>query len=131
MLKQVMDNISPYVVSKIARKHDVEKKSRSFSPWSHVVSMIFAQLSHALSLNDICDTMRHHAGALSTVRKATAPSRNGLSHANSVRDSAMAKDLFYDTISTLTDNFSNMPIPLTKVHSLAPMFVVLYYQQSP
>ncbi|MBD3421621.1 MAG: IS4 family transposase, partial [Chitinivibrionales bacterium] len=46
--------------------------------------MVFAQLSHALSLNDVCDTLRLHQGALATVREATPPSRNGLSHANRV-----------------------------------------------
>jgi hypothetical protein len=107
ILKQVMDRISPYTVSNLARKYAVDKKSRSFSPWSHVVSMIFAHLSHALSLNDICDTLRYHAGALATVRRATPPSRNGLSHANKVRDAAMAKDLFYSVLGTLSGSFPN------------------------
>lgn len=105
LLKQVADIIPPYIVSKLARKHGVDKRSRTFSPWSHVVSMIFAHLSHALSLNDVSDTLRHHEEALSTVRNATPPSRNGLSHANKVRDSAMAKDLFYTTLSHLTGHF--------------------------
>ena len=105
LLKQVVEIIPSYLVPKLANKHGVDKKSRTFSPWSHVVSMIFSHLSHALSLNDVCDTLRHHDGALSTVRNATPPSRNGLSHANKVRDAAMAKDLFYETLSHLTGNF--------------------------
>jgi hypothetical protein len=105
LLKQVMDNIPAYCVAKLARKHNVDKKSRSFSPWSHVVSMIFAQLSHALSLNDVCDTLRYHAGALSTIHGATPPSRNGLSHANKVRSSEMARDLFYEVLSHFSSNF--------------------------
>jgi hypothetical protein len=105
LLKQVVENIPPYLVTKLARKHEVDKKSRTFSPWSHVVSMIFAHLSHALSLNDISDTLRHHAGALATVRGAQPPSRNGLSHANKVRNAEMAKDLFYETLHHLTGYF--------------------------
>ncbi|MCK5021389.1 MAG: IS4 family transposase [Candidatus Peribacteraceae bacterium] len=101
ILKQVIDIIPPYIVSKIARKHGVDKRSRSFSPWSHVVSMIYAQLSHALSLNDICDTLRHHASTLFTLRNATPPSRNGLSHANKVRSSHMAEELFWEVLSHL------------------------------
>jgi hypothetical protein len=107
ILKQVMDRISPYTVSNLAHKYAVDKKSRSYSPWSHVVSMIFAQLSHALSLNDICDTLHYHAGSLMAVRRATPPSRNGLSHANKVRDAAMAKDLFYNVLTTLSGSFPN------------------------
>jgi hypothetical protein len=105
LLNQVIEIIPAYLVSKLARKHEVDKKSRSFSPWSHVVSMIFAQLSHALSLNDVSDTMRHHAGALATARNAQPPSRNGLSHANKVRSSEMAKDLFYETLQHLNGHF--------------------------
>jgi len=105
LLKQVIDTIPSYLVSKLARKHGVTKRSRSFSPWSHVVSMIFGQLTRALSLNDICDTLRHHSGSLLTLRRATPPSRNGLSHANKVRDSAMAKDLFYETLSHFSSHF--------------------------
>jgi hypothetical protein len=105
LLKQVVENIPSYLVPTLARKHEVDKKSRSFSPWSHVVSMIFAHLAHALSLNDVCDTMRHHAGALLTVRNAQPPSRNGLSHANKVRSAEMAKDLFYATQHHLTGHF--------------------------
>ena len=105
LLKQVIENIPCNVVSKLARKHNIVKKCRSFSPWSHVVSMVFGQLTRALSLNDICDTLHHHAGTLLTLRRATPPSRNGLSHANKVRNSAMAKDLFYETLSHCSSHF--------------------------
>jgi hypothetical protein len=105
LLKQVVENIPAYLVTKIAKKYGIDKQSRTFSPWSHVVSMLFAHLTHALSLNDVCDTLRHHAGALFTLRTATPPSRNGLSHANKIRNSAMAQDLFYATLSHLSSHF--------------------------
>jgi len=63
--------------------------------------MLFAQLSHALSLNDICDTLGNHRGALTPMRRATPPSRNGLSHANRVRNAAMAEALFWETLAHL------------------------------
>jgi hypothetical protein len=105
LLKQVIEIIPPYLVGKIARQCGVDKKVRSYSAWSHVVAMIFAHLSHALSLNDICDTLLHHCGALSTLRNAQPPSRNGLSHANKVRSAEMAKTLFYATLNHLTGHF--------------------------
>lgn len=105
LLKQVVEIIPAYLVPKLARKHGVDKKSRTFSPWSHIVSMVFSQLSHSLSLNDVSDTLHHHDGALATVRNAQPPSRNGLSHANKMRNSEMAKDLFYETLHHLTGYF--------------------------
>ena len=98
ILKQIMEIIPAYLVPKLSRKYGVDKKSRSFKPWSHVVSLTFIQLSHALSLNDVCDTLRNHSGALSTLRGATPPSRNGLSHANRTRNADMAEALFWEVL---------------------------------
>ena len=105
ILKQVMEEIPSYLVSKLSREHGVFKRCRTFSSWSHVVSMVFAQLSHALSLNDIRDCLHHHSGALATIRGATPPSRNGLSHANRVRNADMAEALFWETLSSIQRRF--------------------------
>ena len=79
----------------------MEEKARTFSPWSHVVSLLFAQLTHALGLNDVCDALGLHSGPLSAIRGATPPSRNNLSHANKVRDAAMAEKLFWSVLEHL------------------------------
>ena len=101
VFKQIIDLLPRNLVPKLAREHGVEKRSRKFTPWSHVVSLIFAQLSHALSLNDICDTLRHHIGFLPSIRRAEPPSRNGLSHANRTRNADMAEALFWDVLGSL------------------------------
>ncbi len=98
ILKQVVEKIPGYLVSKLARAHGVESKSRSFSPWSHVVTLVYAQLSHALGLNDVSDSLNNHSGALKTLRGATPPSHNGLSHANRVRNADMAEEMFWATL---------------------------------
>jgi hypothetical protein len=101
ILKQVMEHLPAYLVSKLSREHGVEERSRTFTPWSHVVTLVYTQLSHALSLNDVCDSLRHHSGGLATVRGATTPSRNGLSHANRERNADMAEALFWETLASL------------------------------
>jgi len=101
ILKQVVEKIPGYLVSKLARAHGVESKSRSFSPWSHVVTLVYSQLSHALGLNDVSDSLRHHAGALQTIRGATPPSKNGLSYANRERNADMAEELFWATLGDI------------------------------
>ena len=102
IFKQVMDVIPPYLVASLARKHGIDKQSRDFTPWSHVASMVFAQVAHSLSLNDICDSLKSHSGALATIRDAVPPSRNGLSHANKIRDAKMPEDLFWAVHADLT-----------------------------
>jgi hypothetical protein len=66
-----------------------------------VVSLLFAQLTHALGLNDVCDALGLHSGPLSAIRGATPPSRNNLSHANKVRDAAMAEKLLWSVLEHL------------------------------
>jgi IS4 transposase len=101
ILKQVVEKIPSYLVSKLAHKYGVDKQSRTFSPWSHVVTLVYAQLAHSFGLNDVSDSLVHHRGALATLRGAMPPSRNGLSHANKVRNADMAEELFWLTLSNI------------------------------
>jgi hypothetical protein len=79
VLKQICNLIPGHLVKKISRETGAEGKARSFSSWSHVVSMIFAQISRSIGLNDVCDSLQIHSGELSQIRGAKPPSRNGLS----------------------------------------------------
>ena len=99
ILGQVCNFIPSHLVSKLAGECGVE--SRTFSPWSHVVSLLEAQLSHSIGLNDVCDSLQLHAPVLATIRGATAPSRNGLSNANRERPCEMAEKLFWEVINSL------------------------------
>ena len=99
ILQQICQHIPAHLVSKLSREFGVDKKTRSFSPWSHIVAMLHVQIAHSLSLNDVADTLRNHSGVLTTIRNATPPSRNGLSHANRVRDPGMAQALFWQVLS--------------------------------
>ena len=107
ILKQICQHIPAHLVPKLARSFGVDKKARSFSPWSHIVAMLHVQVAHSLSLNDVADTLRNHSGVLATIRRATPPSRNGLSHANRVRDPNMAQALFWDVLSHIQGKHPN------------------------
>jgi hypothetical protein len=109
ILWQLCKYIPLRLVPELSREAGVEKKARTYSAWSHVVAMLYAQLTHALGLNDVCDALRLHSGPLSNIRGATAPSRNGLSHANKVRPSEMAEQLFwkvFEHLCSLSPNFA-------------------------
>ena len=81
----------------------MDEKCRTFSAWSHVVALLFAQLTHAVGLNDVCDALRLYLGPLAAVRGATPPSRNNLSHANKHRDASLAEKLFWGVLSHLKE----------------------------
>lgn len=101
VLAQIFKLIPRNLIPKLAHAHGVDKQSRSFKPVSHVLALMFGQLTHAIGLNDICDTLRNHFGVLSTIRDATPPSRNGFSYANRERDADMADTLFWEVLRHL------------------------------
>ena len=101
ILRQICNYIPAFLVPQIARATGAEDKARSFSPWSHVVSLLYGQLSHSLGLNDLCDALQLHSGPLVSVRGATPPSRNGLSNANRERPAELAEQLFWQVLGHL------------------------------
>jgi len=110
LLRQICNFIPEFFVPKLARETGVDKKSRTFTPWSHVVSLLYAQLTHSIGLNDVCDALRLHSGPLSSLREAKAPSRNNLSNANKVRPAEMAEKLFwavFEHLGKLSPDFSS------------------------
>jgi len=102
VLRQVCERVPPHLVLRLARAHGVCFQERDFGVWSHVVCVLLAQLTHAIGLNDVCDSAKHHLGKLRCLRWASPCSRNGLSHANRTRNAAMAQDLFYEMLDHLT-----------------------------
>lgn len=101
LLRQICNFIPEFLVPKLARETGVEKKVRTFSAWSHVLSLLYAQLTHSIGLNDVCDALGLHSGPLSSLRGATPPSRNNLSNCNKVRASDMAEKLFWAVLEHL------------------------------
>jgi hypothetical protein len=101
VLAQLCNLIPPFLVSTTARELGVDKQARTFNPWSHVVALLYAQFTHALSLHDVCDGLKNHAAKLLRIRQATAPSKNAFSHANRQRDGEMAQALFWKILEHL------------------------------
>lgn len=93
VLAQIVKLIPGKLIDTLAKKFKIQ--TRVFSATSHVVTLLYAHLSHALSLNDLCDSLQNHHGSLSQIRECTPPSRNGLSHANRTRNADMAEELFW------------------------------------
>ncbi len=101
VLRHICNYIPVFLVDKLARATNVDAKARTFSPWSHIIALLFAQLTHAIGLNDVCDALGLHSGPLSALRGATPPTRNNLSHANKHRDASLAEQLFWSVLDHL------------------------------
>lgn len=101
VLRQFCNWIPSHLVPKLARETGVDKFCRTFSAWSHVVAMLYAQLTHAIGLNDVCDGLELASGPLSALRGATPPRRNTLSHAGKHRDAELAQKIFWAVLGHL------------------------------
>jgi hypothetical protein len=100
VLKQMLNLIPRGMINRIAKETGVEEKSRSFTVVSHLATMLFAQFSRAMGLNDVCDWLRLKAPVLARFG-VTPPSRNGLSNANKERDAMFAEKLFWSLLGQL------------------------------
>ncbi len=78
------------MVGNLASEYGVDKKCRTFSAWSHVVSLLYAQLTHSIGLNDVCDALRHHSSKLFAIYiKVAGRSKSSSSKSNKRSKSAI------------------------------------------
>src|SRR3989442_2500985 len=108
IVRQACNYIPNHLVPRFAWEPEVDKQARTYDAWSHIVTLCYAQVTHSIGLNDVCDALQLNSGPLSAIRGATPPRRNNLSHANKVRDAAMAEELFwavYDYLGDLSPKF--------------------------
>ena len=108
VVRQLCNYIPPHLVPKLARETGVDEPARTYDEWSHIVTLCYAQVTHSIGLNDVCDALQLNSGPLSAIRGATPPTRNNLSHANKVRDPRMAEKLFwavYEHLGELSPQF--------------------------
>ena len=99
VLSQIFKLIPRNLLPKLANDFRIDRQSCVFSPTSHVLALVFEQLTHVLGLNNICDTLRNHCGLVSWIRGCVPPSRNGLSHANRNRNVDMAEKPFWEVLA--------------------------------
>ena len=100
VLKQILNLIPRGMINPHALETGVEGKARTFSVLSHLSAMLFAQLSNAIGLNDVCDWLRLKSAALPLL-SLTPPARNTLSNANKERSVDFIEKLFWSVIGRL------------------------------
>src|SRR5437867_10307646 len=67
VLKQLCHLIPPHLVPKLARQYGNDKKERTFSAWSQHAALMFAHLTHAIGLNDVCNSAAAAKGSRLTI----------------------------------------------------------------
>ena len=100
VLKQILNLIPRGMINRLALETGVDTKARTFSVVSHLSAMLFAQLSHAMGLNDVCDWLRLKSGVLARFG-VTQSFRNALSHAYKERSAEFAEKIFWSLLGHL------------------------------
>ncbi len=100
VLKQVLNHIPRKIVNECAHTSGAEKHARTFSVYSHLVSLLYAQISKSMSLHDVCDSLELKSATLYRIG-ATPPKRNTLSNANKSRPAEFAEKLLWKTLEHL------------------------------
>ena len=107
VLRQLVQLIPPGLVDRLSEEAKADIRSSSAS--SHVLALMYGQLSKAASLNEICDGLRLHEPELNRIRGATAPKRNTFSNANRTREPAIAENLYwavFEHLQTICPGFT-------------------------
>ena len=99
VLRQIVQWIPEGLPDRLAREAGAD--IRTFSCTSHVLALLYGQITKASGLNEICDASRLHEPELNRIRGATAPRRNTFSNANRTRDPDIAEKLYWMTFEHL------------------------------
>jgi len=106
-LRQIVQWIPEGLPDRIAR--EVGADIRTFTCTSHVLALLYGQITRSGSLNEICDAARLHEPELNRIRGATAPKRNTFSNANRKRDPEIAEKLYwavFEHLRTICPSFT-------------------------
>ena len=104
LFSQFVQLIPDTIIQEIENLYAID--ARIFTVKSHLFSLLYAHLAHALSLNEVCDSLQSHIDYLSTIKGFVAPKLNTFSHANRTRDTRFIEKLYWKLLDYLKSQYS-------------------------
>ena len=101
LFQQLCKLIPLDLVNRLAKETGVKAKARKFTPMSHVVAMLYAQLARVVSLSDLKDCLLLKSGILNRF-SIHPPGKNTLAHANKNRDYQFIQKLYWELYERFT-----------------------------
>jgi hypothetical protein len=102
VLAQILTIFKLINFKNIVEKLGTDKFSKTFNSWSHLVSMMFAQLSGASSLRELVFGLQLAGGSLFQLGMNKPPTRSNLSETNSKRTWTFFQQIFSQLQAKLT-----------------------------
>ena len=101
LLSQILTLIDRDIFNRIVRKDNSDKFSKGINTWTHMVSMVFMQLSGSSSIRDIAYGLLSATGNLNHLGIHKSPSRSSISYLNQTRSYEVFQDLYFELLSRL------------------------------
>ena len=95
LFSQILGEIPRIEFEKLVRKHGTERRSKGFSSWNQLVSMLFCHLAGADSLREICNGISCCLGKLVHLGVDRRPNKSTLAYANAHRSADLFEDLLW------------------------------------
>lgn len=101
LFAQVLSLIDRNICAKIVKHYQSDKHCKGINTWTHMVSMIFMQLSSSTSLRDISTGLLSATGNLIHFGIAKSPSKSTLSYINQNRGYEVFRDIYFALLESL------------------------------
>jgi transposase len=98
---QFLSLIDRNLCNKIIKKYDTDKHSKGINTWTHLVSMVFLQMSSSTSIREISTGLMSAAGNLSHFGVSKAPTKSSISYINQHRTYEVFRDIYFALLEIL------------------------------
>ena len=99
LFSQLLHHFPRTEFAHLVAKHQAEYRSKGFTCWTQLVSMLFCHMAHADSLREICGGLACCIGKLRHLGVSKAPNKSTLSYANQNRPAALYEELFWTMLN--------------------------------
>lgn len=106
LFSQILSLIDRNIYSKIVTRHQSDKHNKGVNTWTHMVTMIFMQLSGSSSNRDISNGLMSATGNLSHLGIQNAPRKSTISYINKHRSYEVFRDIYFELLEALEPSLS-------------------------
>lgn len=101
LFSQILSLLDRSIINRAVREHQSDKYSKGINTWTHMVSMVFMQLSGATSIRDIATGLLSATGNLNHFGISKAPSKSSISYLNKTRGYEVFRDIYFQLLESL------------------------------
>ena len=104
LFSQLLKHFPRTEFAHLVTKHGAEYRSKGFSCWTQLVSMLFCHMAHADSLREICGGLACCLGKIKHLGVSKVPNKSTLSYANRNRPASLYEELFWTMMQRFRQN---------------------------